>query len=829
MSSVTVAQRKAAQDIKTSQKKLIELAELDDELARLVARNDGATESVLRHLGSHSDATVRKWVASHPVTPVEVLLVLGQQFPEQLIQNPILDVLFLENPALMQEFPLGTVRAVLKRKSAPASILEQGVYIKDEAAHLALAQNSSAPEELIDKLHEMTPFASVKEAIRARRMQEPALQEAEEAFFEALCVRMADYGEKKVEMKIFEALIELPQINADCLVRLEKSKTYDSNEEDLNSLIEEQNPLVLRALATKQDLSLPALLAIAGKLDESASKNLARKKSLHPSVLRILGRSEYSSVRVCVAANAQTPREVFTQLSADQDEYVRRFVALNPQASAAALQTLAEDSEAAVRWRVAQNPNAPLDAVAKLIIDPESKTRILAAENPNCPLALIDENAHQLLNGSYKLIQRLTLNESLIPLLVTLKSQDALLNTQIPADLLTMFADLPNEEVREAVAQNPSASPGVLEYLAIQSATSPAALHAIARNPQTPSYVLEKLFVSIFSKRYLSFDDECTVKALAIASRLSRDALNKLAKHSNESFRECVALSPAATLELLSELAVDKATSVRACMAGHARVPPDILTHLAYDKVSEVRAAVALNEQTPLAVLAVLKDDKNKAVRAAVARNLSTSFDILAQLAADKDTDVRNSAGQNPHIPSDLLAQMATDKAWSVRRGVAQNTNSPLALINQLAGDAFFQVRQAVSENATAVEELLARLAEDKEAGVRRCVAANPNASSEILIKLSHDKESLVRENVASHQNASSDLLYKLAKDTDETGSVRLAALKNPNIPPEFLTDLLTGKIDLKEGVIECCFRQAHFYPVIEPYMPEVLARLKRV
>ena len=46
----------------------------------------------LRELARNSDALVRQKVAMNPNTPTEVLLDLGAEFPNELIDNPVFDL-----------------------------------------------------------------------------------------------------------------------------------------------------------------------------------------------------------------------------------------------------------------------------------------------------------------------------------------------------------------------------------------------------------------------------------------------------------------------------------------------------------------------------------------------------------------------------------------------------------------------------------------------------------------------------------------------------------------------------------------------------------------
>jgi hypothetical protein len=51
---------------------------------------------VLKQLSQDADREVRKTVASNPITPTEILLELGDEFSEIIINNPIFNLLLLE-------------------------------------------------------------------------------------------------------------------------------------------------------------------------------------------------------------------------------------------------------------------------------------------------------------------------------------------------------------------------------------------------------------------------------------------------------------------------------------------------------------------------------------------------------------------------------------------------------------------------------------------------------------------------------------------------------------------------------------------------------------
>ena len=126
---------------RTSGDRLIELAKTSVELAQLVANNPCATPELLRELANSSDATTRKNVAGNPNTPTEALQQLGDEYPKEVLDNPVLPLLFLENPKILDEiFQQNILWNMVLDAQTPTQVLEMLVYSKHtqvaEAARL---------------------------------------------------------------------------------------------------------------------------------------------------------------------------------------------------------------------------------------------------------------------------------------------------------------------------------------------------------------------------------------------------------------------------------------------------------------------------------------------------------------------------------------------------------------------------------------------------------------------------------------------------------------------------------------------------------------------
>lgn len=129
----------------TSQARLRELAGVSTELARIVAKNPNADPDLLRELGSSSDDLIREGVASNPNTPTDLLWKLGEEFPEELLNNPVFALLMLENPNLLVDMPQTTLITLIKPHGVPDSFLELAATHQQKEVLLALLEKIANP------------------------------------------------------------------------------------------------------------------------------------------------------------------------------------------------------------------------------------------------------------------------------------------------------------------------------------------------------------------------------------------------------------------------------------------------------------------------------------------------------------------------------------------------------------------------------------------------------------------------------------------------------------------------------------------------------------
>ena len=153
--SESISLQQEAANESTSCDRLFELA-TSTNLARLVAKNPSAPPELLQELSNSSDAITRENVAANPNTPTEVLLKLGTEFPEQLLDNPVFSLLLLENPNLVEQMPLTTLLSILKLERVPVSFLEWAAGHSNRDVLLAVVKNPNTPQSALERLAEGT-------------------------------------------------------------------------------------------------------------------------------------------------------------------------------------------------------------------------------------------------------------------------------------------------------------------------------------------------------------------------------------------------------------------------------------------------------------------------------------------------------------------------------------------------------------------------------------------------------------------------------------------------------------------------------------------------
>ncbi|MBD2618943.1 hypothetical protein H6G37_12060 [Synechocystis sp. FACHB-898] len=589
-----------AQSESTSLDRLRELAQ-DPKLAKLVAANYMAPPDLLEELSHTSDKPLLKALVSNPNTPTEVLLKLGSLFPEQLLDNPVFDILLIENPNLLSEFPKSSLNSLLKREVAPVSFLRWAATNGDENTLQSLLINPNVPAEVVQGLTEHGDW----DVVIAAKLHVNSGVEVEPSWEEQGLKRRVPEKENERVTDFFRYF--WPELK------------------DLVCL----NYWIRRRIASHPNCPVDVLaqLALDDDLDVRicVAKNPNCPVELRLKLLTQLALDDGCWVRICVAENPNCPVDVLTQFALDNNSYVRRDVASNLNCPVEVLTQLALDDDYRVRRDVASNPNCPVDVLTQLALDNNSDVRIGITLNLNCPVDVLTQLA---LDNNSDVRIGITLNPN-CPVELRLK-------------LLTQLALDNNSDVRIDVTLNPNCPVEVLTQLALDDSY---VRRGIALNLNCPVEVLTQLALDNNSdvRRGVASNPNCPV-----------EVLTQLALDNNSDVRRGVASNPNCPVEVLTQLALDNNSDVRRGVASNLNCPPaDLIVDSFLEQFTKSsiptypRLIAFRSPHCPTGALAKNYRSRDWLERCAIAEHPKTPDATLQKLLLDGNRLVRQKAQAN--------------------------------------------------------------------------------------------------------------------------------------------------------------------------------------
>lgn len=631
--SILIQQKQQAASPDTSPEQLRELASTSKTLMLLVAENNAAPPELLRELAVESKAVCER-VAQNPNTPTDVLLKLGAKFAKQFINNPILPLLLLENPNLVENIPLNTLISLLKQEQVPDYILNAASQHQNENVLILVASHintSKAALEHLSKSH----YATVQEVAK-------------------LHVNLAE-----------EIDLDIEEVRKQLIVKLNPVFTYEVNQEDLAlaQLIPDfllcnlqhkilytiamypKTPIdVLKILSSKKfystlheyvvlnpNISVNLLESVAEHYIQMSS-NAPKESSIQIYFERVLAAIvsnpnapihliekiyQYPSdfIHARVAANLNTSVDILDILVNSKNSYVRSSVATNPNTSRNSLNKLCLDQDNWVRFSVAVNRNMPANLLEILAIDKDSNIRNQVAIHPNTPKSMLsllaqDENEWIRCNVAH--------------------------NLNVTVDLLSALATEKNYQTRQAVALNSKTPTRLLEILAQDE--NVLVREAVMSNPNTPQNLINKELI------------EESPQQLAQNLATPVNILTELAKHPDQSVRSLLAANTNTPLEVLEILARDSKYYVRHRAANNPKMSTEKFAKITLERIAKTlapsfsRFIVFLHAQVPQQALIKNYRSESWLERYAIAQNPNTPKHIISQLTLDANQIVRAAA-----------------------------------------------------------------------------------------------------------------------------------------------------------------------------------------
>ena len=122
---------------------------MDTEQIRRQAQDENTAPEILSQLSTSEDYLTRQYVASNLNTPVEILENLGEKFPDEIIANPIFNLLLLENP----ESKL-VLLSLARGSTTSEEKLNELANHHDINIREAVVKNSKTPANILDSIFE---------------------------------------------------------------------------------------------------------------------------------------------------------------------------------------------------------------------------------------------------------------------------------------------------------------------------------------------------------------------------------------------------------------------------------------------------------------------------------------------------------------------------------------------------------------------------------------------------------------------------------------------------------------------------------------------------
>lgn len=812
------------------------------------AQNPQTAPQRLRALASERSPEVRRAVARNPNTPEDVLLRLAVHFPEEVLANPLIDLLLLVNPNWLAEIPGYARNRLLGHPQAPLHFLRWAARDGDPVALLALLQNPSVPPELVEPLTNHG-LPAVAEAARLHGALESSPLER------ALWWSEADMDYLELRQMVLLGLAPAwiaPRIahESDAGLRLALLEQAHLPKEVLTAFLFDEDEAVRRA-ARQHPSTPPEAAELLDRLEAQLPVEAPFEALAQGTIPFGTGGSPYTQshywMRQLLAQHPQTPPHLLERFLTDDDGRVRGALARNPAIPAYWLLQLAQDGDREVRQWVAAHPHTPPSILEQLACDEYEEVRKAAAQNPSAPrrvLELFERAQAQDAALTAEELERMTRLGEWARRLAAAHPNTAwetlerckgdpdwhtrlavARNPKTPPATLAAMAGDSDPDVRQAVAVHRHTPLESLEGLACDE--QPDVRTQVAQNPHTPPSLLQ----------LLAQDDHWRVRQ-AVAANLSTppQVLEQLAQDPDRDVRQAVADNPqvpetaleplfagwfaglevsmslvelyrrAKNLEALSPILLDKLAQgsdwAKRLAARHPFTPPETLRTLAEDEDWRVRQAVATHPAPAPELLSLLAGDPDADVRRAVVAHPQVAGEILERLSADEQQDIRLQVAKHPGAPPLALTILLADADETVRQAAQAHPRAPAELVElyrraealdpslegvflqRLAGQTLWS-RGLAAQNLSTPPEALYELICDSEWSVRQAAAKNPALTPKMLAVLAQDADRDVRQAVAQHPQAPAAILAELLHDIDE--NVRLLALRNPNLEPAVL------------------------------------------
>jgi hypothetical protein len=463
--------KKEACNPNTNLERLVEMVRCDPSLVLEMAQNPGFSKRHLQAIEEFLEDTHLSLLAKNPHLSTECLLELAETHPSEVLDNPALPLLLLEDPSFLQKAPGSLLIELLKRPNPPRELFQQVAHSENRYIYPELVQHPDLPAEILEDLawSADTPFVLLHAFLHPNLPRETALliARAEECpnngpyAFSPDELRKLSISSKKWHREI---TARHPKTPIDCLALLATDvhswvrilvagnpatpvdilELLTRAEPDLiiywskktgapASLVERLlDEGVIKPVVAASSPALSAKTISTLSIDPKLHDPLSRNPSLPPPLAEKIYRSNresrpldrygnpYLRLLENLAENEACPLHLLEEMATDEEPSLRCHAAKNPNLPLPLLESLTNDPEARVRSYAALNPKLTREQLSRLCSDPEERVRCEAAQHP----ALDEEQLLVLMHDPSREIRGEVMRHGLSVVLVQKLAQD---------------------------------------------------------------------------------------------------------------------------------------------------------------------------------------------------------------------------------------------------------------------------------------------------------------------------------------------------------------------------------------------------------------------
>ena len=676
------------------------------EVDRAIAQREEVSPALLSKLSHSSDKNTRSKVVSNPNVLPEDFIRLGPQFPKAFLTNPVLDLILLEDPAILSQFDTKLLVQIAKNLECPKGFLRWAANHNDEQVQLAVAMNKNTPEDAI-KILKGSSHKAVKESLSSKaKVSAGALPERlEEEFIEAVKGRVKSLSKKEVDT-------------------LWKGSGKTLSFAQFGLLSQKTRMSMVSNKCNSVSLYLP-------KVKQSVTSNKVLKES--------------------VASHILTPRYLLEELSKDDDIGIRNAAkkSLNGETKQSDPQSFKVlEIDQSERERITKQEKEFIEHPGifgsyipwfKRYMD-KCKFYENAAKNINTPPKVLSRMA----KGMPSIVHSSELTQDI--------KMSVAINPSTPIDSLEKLSKSKSRNIRRQLIKNPNLTPELKKYLEkdhyldVEIYESEHPETSISRLKELSKHESENVLVGVMGNHNTPID-------------LTISLIEKLSDSIDANIRRRVVQNKRVSINILNKLSRDKCKYVRHGVANHLNATESVLQYLMNDKSSDSipRSAIMSKNLTDSLRAEIL--DQNKHIK--IVKELCLPEETLSILRNSTNEKIKQAALSNTNHPEwqRTIREDVKSNPWFIAQlkkaseevQKAVKENNVLFFSGKDANKAVLSRRPismilALSSGTNILPERIARVSKSTDWLVRAAVARNLGTPPNILKRLIEDAHSLVAE-----------------------------------------------------------------------------------